>query len=548
MPVWLTGRRLVAAIVLIVISLPVLLTPMPPLLDYPNHLVRFWLLSGGAAVPPVSRFFQVDWGHTTTNVGMDALALVLGTVFPTEIVGRIILLLAAVLPPAGACLIARRLYGRLTWWHILLGLTAWTLVLLTGFMSLQLGLGVALIAGGLDLKFADQKWRWRFARQVGQGLLILLVHPFGIVLYLVLVSGLTVGPDARVLMDRTQWPALVRRLAMACLPVVLALGLVGMGLVARHQGTADGAPGLSWYGVSWAWLGLERLFWSLITPYRSYRLGVDLAFFVLLWALVFIALARKSLAVHGGLAVAGALLFLFSVVAPQGIGSTSMVDIRLQTMAALIMPIAVLPEIRFGKRSSLILTGLALAIVAGRSAWFSCIWMQRQADIRALYAALDDVPAGSRLLPAVVTTHDSAAEPIGRYLDGLSETYPHLATLAVMRRHAYVPTVFAESGKQPLRVLQPYSNIHEMSGGLPVSVDDLKTGNTEAANFLADWQSNFDYVLVVNADQSPAERQIIPGVCLVGDHGFARVYRIAKATAACLNDQTSFAGGSEAAP
>jgi hypothetical protein len=517
-------------IVVLVISLPVLLTPMPPLLDYPNHLVRFWLLSGGAAVPPVSRFFQADWGHTTTNVGMDALAVALQTVFPTEITGRIILLLAAVLPPMGACLVAQRLHGRLTWWHILLGLTAWTQVLLTGFMSLQLGLGVALVAAWLDMKFADQTWLWRLARQVGEGVLILLVHPFGIVLYLVLVTGLTIGKDARVLLDRTGWPGLLRRLAVVYLPAVLALGLIGLRVLALRQGSegSEGLPQLSWYGVSWDWLGLERLFWSLITPYRSYQFSVDLLFFALLWCPVIVALVRKSLMVHGGLAVAGTLLFAISVVAPQGIGSTSMVDIRLQTMAALIMPIAVLPEIRFGKPSGLILTGLALAIVAGRSAWLSTIWTQRQADIRALYAALDEVPHGVRLLPVAVDVRHPAAEPVGRYLDGLSETYPHLATLAVMRRHTYVPTVFAESGKQPLRVLPPFSGIHEMSGGLPVSVDDLKSDNTGAANFLTDWRTDFDYVLVVNADQGSVEREIVPGVCLIGDHGFARIYRVSR--------------------
>ncbi|HVZ30484.1 MAG TPA: hypothetical protein VG839_08835 [Asticcacaulis sp.] len=519
---------------MIVVSLPVLAVPMPPLLDYPNHVVRFWLLSGGAQAAPVSRFFAVDWSHTATNIGMDAFAAILGRILPAEIVGRVILGLAGVLPPIGACLVARRLFGRLTGWHVLFGLVAWPQVLLTGFMSLQLGLGAALIAVWLDLKLADQPWQWRLARQVGQGLMVLLIHPFGIILYLVLLSGLTVGKSAAVLLDRAAWLALLRRLAMGCVPAILALGVIGLRLLLfRQPGEASsGVPELSWYGVSWAWLGLERVFWSVITPYRSYRLDVDLLFFVLLWVPVAIALWRKSLEVHGGLLVAGVLLFLISVVCPQGIGSTSMVDIRLQTMAALVLPMAVLPDVRLGKRSGLILAGFALAVVAGRSAWLTGIWMQRQADIRSLYATLDQMPIGARLLPTVAV-RDPATEPIGRYLDGLSESYLHQATLAVMRRQAYVPTVFAESGKQPLRVLPPFDEIHEMSGGLPVTIDDLQSGNTGAANFLSDWQDDFDYVLVVNGDEAPVEPEIVPGVCLVANHGFARLYRIAKAATPC---------------
>ena len=48
---------------------------MPPLLDYPNHFARIWLLAGGAGAQPVSGFYAVDWSGAWTNIGIDVYNL-----------------------------------------------------------------------------------------------------------------------------------------------------------------------------------------------------------------------------------------------------------------------------------------------------------------------------------------------------------------------------------------------------------------------------------------------------------------------------------------
>jgi hypothetical protein len=40
--------------------LPVALTRVAPLLDYPNHLARIWLLAGGAVHAPLDGIYRVD--------------------------------------------------------------------------------------------------------------------------------------------------------------------------------------------------------------------------------------------------------------------------------------------------------------------------------------------------------------------------------------------------------------------------------------------------------------------------------------------------------
>ena len=102
-------------------------------------------------------------------------------------------------------------------------------------------------------------------------------------------------------------------------------------------------------------------------------------------------------------------------------------------------------------------------------------------------------------------TADDDTLPVGRWLGGMTPSYAHLPTLALLRRHVYVPSVFAQEGKQPLRVLPPYDETHEVSGGLPASLDDLRTQNTAVDGYLRDWPQHFDYVLVRERRRRPRD-------------------------------------------
>lgn len=537
-----TLPRAIAVGACLLVLLPVLVNAMPPLVDYPNHVVRFWLLSGGASHPPMSRFFQVDWSHTATNIAMDAVAVMLDFVFSAEMTGRIILGLAAVLPPIGMVLVSRQLFGRLSYWHILIGLTAWTLVLLTGFMSFQLGLGAALIAVWLDSVLAGKDRLKTVARQSLQVAAVVLVHPFGALFYILLATGVAIGAEASLLIDPRQWRALAKRLGWTFLPFLLAGAGIGLrSIMIGHEAvsTAFILPALEWYDPGWAHMNIDHVFWAFVGPLRSYSLPVDIAFIAMLWLPVVIAAVQKNLRLHAGLVVTGLGLFLFSLVCPQGIGSTSMVDVRLWTMAQLMMPVALYPCIDLSRtpvkiHAAALLCTLALLTVGARAVWLTFVWQQRQADVASLYRAMEPIPAGARVLPLKGAEDNGEDLPRGRYLGGMTVTFGHLPTLAVMRRQAYVPTVFAEPGKQPLRVREPYEDSHEVSGGLLGTAGDLQKEDTGVAGYMnSNWRTNFDYVLMVDARSAPDNVISNLGLCLVTDQGFARLYRIGRPSGVC---------------
>ena len=135
---------------------------------------------------------------------------------------------------------------------------------------------------------------------------------------------------------------------------------------------------------------------AIVGPLRSYSLALDWLFVVLLWLPVAVALRLKRLRVHFGLLLCGACLFIVSLIAPSGIGSTSMVDVRLWTMTVFVLPLAVLPDIDIDRRWRTALCALALAVVGGRSrCGLTGVWQTRQPDIHAMYRALDPVPPGA---------------------------------------------------------------------------------------------------------------------------------------------------------
>ncbi len=519
------SRRLVALAVLFLAVLPVLMAAVPPLLDYPNHMVRFWLLSGAADTAPLSRFFVVDWGQTATNIGMDAFGAILGRLFPAEATGRIVLGLSALLPPAGAAVLSRRIHGRWSWWHAMLFLLAWPLVLLTGFMSFQLALGAALFCAVLDEDLKDQPGPASLARRTAQVVAVVLIHPFGALLYLALVLGLAADRDLGPLRKKPSWQGLGRLALVSNLPFVLGAALIAVRIAVAGGAPDSGFPEFIWQDGFWQSFMPGHILSMLIEPVRSYNLLFDGACLILLILPVAVSAIRCRLDIHWGLLLAGAGFLLLGLLGPQDISSTSLVDLRFLTMALFVLGVAVLPEAIGDRRLAIVLPLLAVAVIAARGLWMGEIWQARQADIASVQRALKPVPAGARVMPMMLPPTDT--EPQGRYLGDITPAFEHLPSLAVLYAHAYVPTLFAQEGKQPLSVREPFNEDNEPSGGVLGSPADVATNNGHAAAYLPHWRNEFDYVLMINADMGRASAP--PGTCLVTDQGFARLYRVARA-------------------
>ena len=506
---------------LLVLAVPVFSVAMPPLLDYPNHWARLWLLSGGIDHPPVSGMYEVAWSNSWSNIGIDLMGASLGRLIGASALAPLLLFASAVLPPLGAVAQNRATFGGWHWWQVGFAVLALTTTFLAGFMNFQISLGIALLAGALEPALSRRGIGTAFAARAGLAALILVAHPIPLLAYAAVIAGFAYGP--RLLPD-----AVGRRLArLALAAAAVAVPVVLIMALAPHP------PGVSHDGIGETdWTGLFNIIrnrWSLVAAFRTYDLKLDLVISAV-WALplLWAAHARK-LRAHAGLLMAGLALLLLSLVVPDTVAGAFWITPRLSIMGMLVVMAAVRPDFTVSRQGATALAAALLALNVGRTTWIAGIWHAREADIRSVDRALAHVPAGATVMPVLHWAKDAHAAPLGRYFCGYTPAFLHDVTLALPRRHAFVATLFAERGLQPVQPRQrlvPLSAVYSLVASFSRIVDPAWL-TEQGIDYARHWR-RFDYILLENADlpdkNGPDPR--LPALRLVANEGFARLYQV----------------------
>jgi len=506
------------------LALPVWLVAIPPLLDYPNHLVRLWLITGGADIAPLSKMYAVSWSSAFTNVGIDYLGALLGRVVPAVQLGSLFLLLALVLPPLGAAALNRAAFGGVHWWQIGFFFFAWNATLIAGFLNFHIGIGGALLAAALERRLAGTGLALRLSAKIAMATLLLVIHVFALFFYWALLAAIAFGPrfgalaTMRGLADALR--AVVAAVAPAAIPALVFVLLVPA-LPGAHVDAAGNAP---WWDFS-----LQSKLHVLLTPVVTYERAIDLAVLAVVLAPLAWALIARKVEVHAGLLLAAAALMALGLASPAALAGTWWIDNRFPVMAALALIAGVRPGLELAPAARIATAAVLALAVTVRSLWITSIWYERQADVRSVERAVATVPAGAAVLPLdnIDDRLDASAYPTGRYFHNNHPTHWSLSVLVIMWRHAFVPNLFWAVGKQPLCVLAPWNEISFPEDGL-LPVQALVDASLTPKHFRT-WHERYDYVLLLNADVGQrANLSDLSSLELVRDEGFARLYRVVK--------------------
>ncbi len=514
---------------------PIVATPVPPLIDYPNHLARYWLISGGDRIPPVDRFYRVDWSRASTDIGIDLIFRFAGNLADYRAIAKLVLVAALVGPPFGAVMLNRVMFGRWHWWQFGFLVLAWTTTSLFGFLAYQVSLTAALLFACLDPLLPSRpllrSWLTGLLARLAFGVVILLFHPFGLAFYGVLVAAIGFGPGWAGL----RRPARLARIALAAATALLVV-LVPVLLLGAFAPTL---PSGGHHGIWWLFTLKDEIL-TAASPFLSYRWSVDLACAVPPLAVFAVAAATGRARSHAGLVLAGIVLALLSLVMPAEIGDATWLRRRLPLMAALVLFASLQPEPVASNAGRRVLATLMLAVAVGRSLFIEDAWRARSRDVAAIERALDDVPAGASIFTLQVVRAGTPGAPTGRYLADLpgtvyDNTLRHVPALVVPWRHAFIPTLFTVPGQQPLRVLPPWNELAVESSRIP-DVHALDGSDPDALRtdpYLRFWRTRFDFVILIGADQRDVAGpfRMPQGLVLVSDTGFARLYRISRAGA-----------------
>ncbi len=420
------GRVVAAFAILLAIACgPVFSTVLPPLVDYPNHLARMHLIGEGG-----NAYYAVRWAPLP-NLAADLIIPPLARLMPLMLAGKVFLVLVFALIAGGTVWLNRVVTGRWRRWPLLAFLFLYNRILLWGFINYLFGVGVALCSLALWLGLEQRRAWLRLAAASLAALACFFSHIEAFGLYGLTIVGVEAGPAWREF-RRNDWRNLARRLALIA-----------------GQFAIPGAIFFAWWAPRAAGgIGdgdFARKADLLFSVFDNYNRPFDIFCFLLLAGAIGVLAASGRLHPAPRLLGALALVLVAYLALPSRLFSGSGVDHRLPLALFLLLIAASAPSL--ARREAIALAAAAAMLFAVRIGVVESVWRQADRTYAADLAVLDHLPVGAKL---------AVAYPAGT-VNVRAVPQLHLPTLAVARREAFVPTLFAYPGQQPLAVKPPFA-------------------------------------------------------------------------------------------
>ncbi len=144
--IFAAGTAILGALLAILLVAPIWAVEYPPLVDYPNHLARGYILYHYDDVPSFREYYAIDY-VSTPSLSLDLFMVALQPILDMRTVCKLFLTLdAAWLYLLGWHFLGRAIHGRPTWLALGAGLFAYHSMFFYGFTNFAFGLGVFLIA------------------------------------------------------------------------------------------------------------------------------------------------------------------------------------------------------------------------------------------------------------------------------------------------------------------------------------------------------------------------------------------------------------------
>jgi len=449
-------------------AVPVLICDTLPLFDYPNHLARMHILADLTRSPDLQRFYAIQW-RPVPNLAMDATVPALAHIMPLGWAGKAFVLTTLLLLAGGTAMLHRVLFSAWSAWPCLAFLLLYSRILLWGFLNYLFGLGLALcaVAGWAALRRRPPVLRLMVGAIAALALFFAHLLAFG--LYGVLVMGYEAGEALR---RRPGWGGAAGALAFAGATFVPAL----LVLFVATPGAIGGAVR---YGQPLRKLDL------MFSVFDNYSRPFDVACFAaVVLALIFL-FARRWVRLAPAITVPLTLLFVTYLAMPSQLATASGADHRIPLLLGLVLVAGsdwAVP--RAGARRLVLIA--ALALFAARIGVVTAAWRDSDRLYASLLPALDELPTGSR----VAVAYPPEA------LNSEKTPLAHFPTLAIVRRDAFVPTLFAFSTQQPVALRPEYRALADR-----LAPERLWAGLVAAAPPLDEAEraalAGYDYVAVV---------------------------------------------------
>lgn len=492
----------------ILLMIPLLATPVLPLIDFYNHIARYYVLSHLDEARLAANYASA-WA-LLPNLGLDALATPLLGVMPPLAAARLIAALILLAQFSGVIFLHRTLHRRADPLPavLLLGLL-YSYIFNWGFSNFLLGLGLVFWNLGLWFRLRERPVVASAAASAG-ALAIFFCHGFAFAIYGVLLGALEFGRwlHAR---ERTVG-GLGRKAALlaaqAIVPVVLFLrmptssaeGQSGSTLDAIRQHASGGtlAERLDFE----FWYRLRTIFRVAESPY----LLLDLATFIGTALLIGFALWKGWMRLHRWCWPALIGLILLCAAMPPSLFGVGYVSDRIPLVVALLLVSALAMSEPIGRGARAVLAAL-FAIGLVRIAAIFIGWSAYAGDYADYTRVMAAVPEGALVIDILPTGEDKR--------DGLTPRCQMYRPLAVLT-HGSVAPLFASPSQQPLRIKGPLESAVVESNGPNASLH-ARPGFYDERLAMLGKERRYDYAIICGRER--LTRPLPPGVRIAAESG-----------------------------
>jgi hypothetical protein len=500
------------AVMSVVVLYPVLAVQVPALGDYLNHLARMHILADIDHSEALNKYYRVHW-QAIPYLAMDATFVVLNSIAPIYVAGRIFVAICVMLPVVSVAMLHYIVHRRVS----LVPLTAFVLcyneLLSWGFLNYlpALCLAVMLFAGWIG----STGWpRWP-----------------RVALFCLLATGLYLGH-------------------------LVAFGAYGLAVGGFQLGRTWRAGFRPWRTVAWDWFStgvqalpavvlalsvhIERPFVgpvptsfgslatrviSIMSPVLFSGGAADMLTASLGVVVLVVGLRTRRLRLAPSVWPAAVAVGAVALFTPHWLLGTFNTDVRLPLMVMMLLIGGISTTERLRRVEGCVVLGVFLVLTAVRSVAIAEALGTLDGEIAEVRQVVSTMPRGMRLLLVDTSKGPGPLPPWATW---------HAGMVGVIDRDAFVPNLFTGLATvHPAPELRASStpndaplSLKKLMSGLGITDDpsqDQGTG-TGGRIYWRGWEHKFDYVLVLHFGNRSA---VLPRILqLTATSPVADLYRI----------------------
>ncbi len=508
-------RLALYAVISMAALLPLAIVDIPPLVDFPNHVARLHVIANIDTDPALAANYDVVWG-VMPNLALEAMTRPFMALLPAEHLGRLLIALTFALLIGGTLWLHRLLHGGIGLWPAAAWLFLYNHLLLMGFLGYLFTLGAALVLFAAWIA-SEGGPVWRRLTLFPLALIALFFgHLFPLAIYGICVAAWEFRKGVPLL--PRDWRRAVRIWAIG------AWQFLPVGLLVLSTMPANGERSF-FYGPIDAKV---RALWS---PVLTWYKPIDAALILFVLGVLIAGFATRKLVLARAMRLPLAILIILAAVMPFEMagawGYIWYADVRLPTLIALLLVAGLRPR-AVSPKAALAVGCAAAVLFTARIADVAIDWRAVGQDYGEFRAALGRIEPGASLLP-VQKQNVPRAGGETRF----DEAYWHMPVLAVIDRSAFVPTLFTDPTKQPVRVAASRA-VMDTEFGAPIELALLLdsahgggrvSGGVGMKPFWEDWPRRYQYVAITHfgATGNPLPDLLAP----VHEGSFFDIYRIA---------------------